>query len=483
MNLSDISNAIFSHIDSKHKMSIDKITLMINQYDSQKRENENDETAREYEYQEQYENKRQILNQLYDTFLIERNEIYKKWMVDKSKDTLHRLIDTKFDKFELIPDIYVRADKKIKTQKDLSKVNKISDFKVTSKIDKVPKVKTLPKTKVLKKPEGKKQALQCGISNLGNSCYINSSLQYLIHLPIFNQILNQNKGKENIVLEDYISLYEAYVSKNVSNSNITNIVQNLNNNLIDADKFDVKAQNDASDFLNKFLEKLNINEINKLFEVNIETQKEFHKTITKGKKELKCEEKKPVSNTLENSVILKFEDKTKIYNIGSELSKAYDGIVEEISKKSEYLNCDRVVDVINNKQQSKLDKFPFTRTDKITSFPDILRVSLTIFDSKLNKNFIKLEIPNEWNYKNYTYKLNGIVAHIGTSLTSGHYKYFSLEDDKWYEYSDSEVIEHKPMKSKTHYYKLSSTEDNVFISNKSIPCPYILSYVKTTKNM
>ena len=325
--------------------------------------------------------------------------------------------------------------------------------------------------------------LQCGLYNLGNSCYINSALQYLIHLPKFNNIILTYKNSGNQIIDSYIKLYEAYTSDKVDISIIQDLVTDLNTTLNANDHFDVLMQNDASEFLIKFLEKINIEQLSELFEINLETTKEFHKTIVKGKKELKCEETKPVENIVDTSVILRFDDKKQIYNIGSELTKAYDGIVEEVTKKSEYLNCDNVVDASNNKAQ-KVDKFPFKRIDKITTFPDIIKINLNIFDANLKKNFMKLEIPNEWEYGNNFYKLNGIVVHIGETLGSGHYEYFSLETDSWFEYSDTNITKYKPpKKEKISFYKLSTQENNVFYTNKTIPCPYILSYIKTVKNM
>jgi uncharacterized UBP type Zn finger protein len=273
------------------------------------------------------------------------------------------------------------------------------------------------------------------------------------------------------------------MSKNVDTQIIKDLVTDLNTTLEENEHFNVESQNDASEFLIKFLEKINVKQLIELFEINLETTKEFHKTIVKGKKELKCEEKKPVQNEMETNVILRFDNKKQLYNIGTELTKVYDGIEEEITRKSEYLNCSNVMDVSNNKVQ-KEDKFPFKRIDKVTTFPDILKINLNIFDDKLHKNFMKLEIPNEWEYENNFYKLNGIIVHIGETLSSGHYEYFSLETNGWFEYSDSNITKYKPSKKqKISFYNLSTEDNNIFHTNKTIPCPYILSYIKIVKNM
>ena len=51
----------------------------------------------------------------------------------------------------------------------------------------------------------------CGIYNLGNSCYINSALQYLVHIPEFNATIFDHKDKNDIA-KAYVDLYDAYTT-------------------------------------------------------------------------------------------------------------------------------------------------------------------------------------------------------------------------------------------------------------------------------
>jgi ubiquitin C-terminal hydrolase len=509
VSINDISDALFNHLNSQHKVPLEKLKVMINQYADIIKEKANKINELETDYVEKYESKRVMQNQMYEEFVAERKQLYDKWLATGSRQALYDMNDMKFD-YQEIPDIYARADvlrkppqpkvkpgkpakkpvKKPEPKKEIKKPEPKEDEPEEEPEDEpeeepedeleeepkpVEKPKDKPKEPVKAKAKGPSGPQGCGITNLGNSCYINSTLQYLLHLPMFNTILLDYADSNNAVIKAYLDLYAAYMKKDVPRKNVQALVDKLNDTLNEGDKFDVTEQLDASEFMLKLLEKMNITELSNLFTVNIQTKKDFHQTIKKGKKELKCEEQKDVSNIPESSVIINFSDKKAVYNIGTELTKAYDGITEEVSKKSEFLDCNKAVDVATDKVQPKSEKFPYTRTDKVTTYPLCLRVLCNIFDNKLKKTFIKTEIPNEWEYDGRKYKLNGIIVHFGASMSSGHYEYYSAED-QWYEYSDSSVKPYKATKPKAAYYKLSLEENNVFYPNKALPCPYIVSY-------
>jgi ubiquitin C-terminal hydrolase len=496
--VTDILNTLFDHIENKHKAPIEKLKLLINHYDQEQKEASTIENERQTKYVEHFEAKRHMQNEMYKAFLADRQELYDKWVANKSKDTLYELINMQY-KMEDIPDIYTGTVFNIKKLNEKKPSEKPVEQKPVEKpvnkkqVEKKPVEKPVNKKQVEKKPLEKqaekpiekpqqveKAYIQCGIQNLGNSCYINSTLQYLIHLPAFNNIMLKHNNSSNAVVKAYIELYTAYNNKNVEENDIEKLVNNLNETLNDGDKFDVTSQEDASEFMMKFLEKLDIQELVHLFEVETELKIDFDKTIKKGNKDLKCNDEKEIQPIIDTSVILKFPDKKAVYNIGTELTKAYDGISEEVTKKGDFIECNNVTVSETEKRINKIEKFPYTRREKLTKFPQVLKIALNIFDNKLKKVFIKSEIPNVWEYGAHQYKLNGIIVHKGETMSSGHYEYFSLEDKVWYEYSDTIVNKYKPVKPKASYYNLSTddTIPNVFYTNKSIPCPYILCYVR-----
>jgi ubiquitin C-terminal hydrolase len=506
-SINDISDALFDHLDSKHKMPIEKIKVMITQYDTMLRDKSNKIDELDRDYIEKYESKRIMQDQMYEQFKQDRQELYDDWLANGSRKTLYDMLNMHFD-YKPVPDIYVRADRIHKTappkpeqpaKKKIVKPKAKQQPIEAKPQPKEPEKPEKPATKTIQIDEPKQDVTEpekphkpdtkpatkpaktlghCGLQNFGNSCYINATLQYLLHLDIFNDIILEHRGSDNPVVEAYINLYDAYTQKRVDANILHSLVDKLNDTLAEDDKFDVTTQSDASEFMLKLFEKMNLKELTNIFEIKIETKKEIDKTIQKGKKELRCDEIKDVLSTSESSLILVFKDKKQIYNIGSELTKSYDGIVEEVGKKADYINCDKTVDIATEKVLPKAEKFPYTRTDKVTTFPYVLRIICNIFDHKGHKLFNKTEIPNEWEYDGHKYKLNGIIVHIGATKEAGHYEYYSAETDNWYEYSDTDVHIYKAMKPKAAYYALNKQGANIFYPNKTLPTPYVLSYVK-----
>lgn len=321
--------------------------------------------------------------------------------------------------------------------------------------------------------------LRCSIKNLGQTCYINSALQMLIHTKLFNDILLKNK-KHNKIVEEYLKLYDAYINKKNVSKYILPLLNKLNEKLIENDKFNIDIQSDSSEFLNKLIEKINLDDVNKLFNVNIKTEYKVHDIKVKDK-EYMCDESK-TTNTEETSLNLYFEDIDKIYNLKEEIENKFNGVNEEILEKENYIDCDKIINK-NTKRKTKLNiKFPYTKTEIVDTFPTILRINLNIFDNNLSKVFYKTNIPNIINCKDNKYKLYGIVVHEGKTSNTGHYKYFSNENNIWVEYSDNDIKIYKKQKHniKKPYYELNTDdkEFNIFRSGDFIASPYMLFYIK-----
>jgi ubiquitin C-terminal hydrolase len=500
MHINDISDMIFDHIDNKNTSSLDKIKLSLHKYGEKQRDMLVAENNRQTEYNNTYESKRQMQDDMYKQFVYDREQLYNKWNADKSKSSLYDMLKLTFE-FQDISDIYTNTifDKQLKKpskepskeplKEELKKPSK-EPLKASKEELKKPLKEPLkaskeelkePSKELLKEPlkEPVKET-HCGIYNLGNSCYINSVLQFLVHIPEFNTIIIENKEVNDIV-RAYADVYDAYTTNQyVPKQAIRNLVNNLNDSLTAEDKFDVESQMDASDFMNKLIEKMNITGLDEIFQLNLRTVFEFPNTVMKGKKELRCDEQKDIQNVKESSIILQFKDKKQIYNINDQLQKRYDGEVEEITKKSEFIDCDNAIEIESNKKLPKSHKFPHNRIVTVTSFPTIIKIIMAIFDNKLKKSFLQTEIPNQWQYGDNKYELKGIVVHNGATLDEGHYMYFSKEDKLWYEYSDNNVKAYNAQKPKKSYYKLTTSleDNNIFYTNKNVPCPYILYYHK-----
>jgi len=103
--MADISTMLFNHIENKNRFPIEKLKLMILQYDKQLKDKENAENQRIEKYKEEYESKRIVANEKYANFLQERSVLYKRWKEEKSKESALELAKLKFTMDE-VPELY-----------------------------------------------------------------------------------------------------------------------------------------------------------------------------------------------------------------------------------------------------------------------------------------------------------------------------------------------------------------------------------------
>ena len=497
--MNEISDYIFNHLDNKHQYPINKVQVLIHKYAERKRDKEQKEESQKIAYTEKYDAPRNIQNEMYDTYVRERNELFNSWKSDKTKSSLYKMLNMEF-KFQDIPDIYTHTIISTKEPKQQhAKVDIIPPVNPTNPIipKNIPKqISEIPEKKIIEikdsniipsdtttkktKKTSLKAPKRCGIKNMGASCYINSAIQLLLHIDEFNKAI-LNISQPNAIAKAYIDIYNAYQKNDVPTSLIDELIKVLNNKLQKEDQFDVsRKQSDISEFMFKLIEYMNDSSVNNLFKVIIETSISFHKTIKKGKNELKCNEEKTPQETPELSIIIRVADTNKIYKIKDELSKRFKGIIEKVSKKDDFINCNKPYDISNDKKIDKIEKFPYTRVDKIINTPSIIIMQMNIFDQN-DKFFINLEIPNSWVHENNKYRLRGIACHIGKTRDSGHYIYYSMEDKytKWYKYDDNSVEPHNDDEN-TENYKLINRPNgiNIFNTNEESACPYLLYYQK-----
>jgi ubiquitin C-terminal hydrolase len=480
--MNEISDYIFNHVDNKHQYPINKVELLISKYAEQKKFKDQAEESQCITYVEKYDAPRNIQNDMYTTYVNERNELVKSWKSDKSKASLYKMLNMHFD-FKDIPEIYTHtiiSSKEPRIHQNKQPVTHITkETRINKIIDPVQKPETKqPKITKQTKSESKKTVgkSRCGIKNLGASCYINSALQLLLHIDEFNKIM-LSIPNPNAISKAYINIYNAYQGNKISTDLIEELVKILNNNL-KVKAFDVSTiQSDVSEFMLKLVEYIDNKDINKLFEVIVQQSILFHRTIKRGKNEIRCDEEKTPIETPESSIPIHFTATDKTYKIKEELSKRFKGIVEKITSKDSFLECQNPYNVSNDKKLDTVEKFPYTLTDKIISFPTVLRVNLNIFDAE-QKIFVKLEIPNTWVHESHKYRLRGIVSHLGNTRNAGHYVYYSLEDKdtQWYVYDDSDADIYK----NTENFQLTSRPNGINIVNtdKDSACPYLLYYQK-----
>jgi len=327
-----------------------------------------------------------------------------------------------------------------------------------------------------------------GLSNLGNTCFINSCLQILSHTYELNEYLNNDKFKnkmkqkmESILLFEWDNLRKLLWNENcvISPGKFIKTIHKVAEHK-KMEIFTGYSQNDASEFL--------------LFIIDC-----FHSSISR---EIKISISGKPENETDELAIKCFEmikksyakDYSEIWNLFyavhvSEISRIDNGNILSTNPEPYFIinlpippdnKSPTLIDCFNHYVDGEIiHNFKDEKTNETVdikkkilfwSFPSILAIDLKRFNAKLKKNQIHVTFPIDeldlstyvigYKKDNYKYELYGVCNHSGGVL-GGHYtSYVKNANGKWYHFNDTSVTE------------LNSTE--TIISAKA----YILFYRK-----
>lgn len=259
-----------------------------------------------------------------------------------------------------------------------------------------------------------------GLTNIGNTCYLNSGLQMLLQNIDLCKLVIKYKDYSNTlkILSDFI--FEYYNDNNdpISPKKIKKLLQEYNDIFVGYD------QQDSTEFILYLLDLIET-EIIKVNKDSHEMKDIFGVQLNIR---IKCKLKTclTVYNNKELTSVL-------MLNIGPEL-KTLDDIY----------NYMKSADRLDNDNKYFCEKCQANRIASKRTSVDLWPSHLFIWLKRFNqigrhiiKNNNHIGIPLTWRH---VYTLQGAVCHSG-SLNGGHYVYVGRNTNKWFIFNDSTIAE------------------------------------------
>ena len=256
-----------------------------------------------------------------------------------------------------------------------------------------------------------------GFANIGNTCYLNSALQLLMHnIDFCNKIIKYIKSPSVLLstFGTFVSEYHNNVTTTLNPKEIKTLVESQQQ------MFMGYNQHDAGEFI-IFLLSMIDDEMKKCGEMNGLSTFNIKSNVRIKCKRMLCLN---INNNIDNNTYLLLDLKTNV----NKLDDVYQGLKSgEILDGDNMYNCSKC----NTKTVA-------SKRLSIIEWPNNLIIILKRFTqdgNRLQKNNQQIEIPLVWRKNYYLYSA---IIHSG-NLNGGHYTSVGLKDNVWYHYNDSNV--------------------------------------------
>lgn len=311
-----------------------------------------------------------------------------------------------------------------------------------------------------------------GLTNLGNTCFLNSCMQVLSHTYELNEFMNMETYKSRLnnkidsaLLVEWDELRKILWNENciVSPFKFVKTVQKIAR-LKDRDLFTGFSQNDLPEFLIFVVDCFHnaiAREVNMTIQGEVANQRDKVALICLERiKQMYSKDYSEIWNLFYGIQVSQIVSITNddVISITPEPYFILDLPIPPEHKSPTLIDCfdlyvngeimegdNAIFNEKTGKKESAKKKLSFW------SFPNILVIDIKRFNSSNRKNQILVDFPlNELNLSNYVigynkdsyiYDLYGVCNHGGVTQ-GGHYTSFvKNSNDKWYHYNDTSVSE------------------------------------------
>jgi len=284
-----------------------------------------------------------------------------------------------------------------------------------------------------------------GLTNIGNTCYLNATLQCLIHIEELNMFLNQHVPK-SLLLKEYNDLRQLMLQghNNITPTRFVKVIHHVCNEK-KMDLFTSFSQYDLSEFL-RFM----MNEFHESMKQNVQFPiPQKMSTIDK-----KCIEMMIRNYSNDFSFIIDYFygvtvsilETTKVESIIPETFFILDLPIPS-SPTVHIYDCIQLYgqpETIEWKDETTNTYIPAIKKNHFWKLPKLLFVVFKRFNNSNHKNNQMIQVPFTIILGNITYELICVCNHYG-NVHGGHYSTI-IRKDTWIEFDDGSITSIPPDK-------------------------------------
>lgn len=301
----------------------------------------------------------------------------------------------------------------------------------------------------------------CGLTNLGNTCFMNTIVQCLNNTLDFSKYFISDSWKEDIndkkekhLVEQWVHLCKGLWYKNavITPTSFHKIVQ-ITALSKGYPEFSGFSQNDSQEFLQFFLECMH-NGLSRevIMNINGEVQCELDKMELEATKQWVNYFKNDYSPIIDMFYGQLYSKITNDKN--NEKSETYEPFSNLALEIPDGENIDLYKCLNNFCKSEELDGFGdsdknYTKSLSLWKTPKYLIIFFKRFDNRGRKKNVLVNFPiNSLNLGKYvlgydqddsSYELYGISNHTGNTMGGHYYAYIKNFDNNWYKYNDKFV--------------------------------------------